>query len=252
MDSCSQPLETFADTKDWLSHMDAEHRKTIVRWTCNAKHESPAVFSSEEAFVGHMKNVHPKVATRSQLPIITKRSGKPAAQMFVNCPLCGWVPDTNQTQVAEVQELSEKDIKGILDATQIRVKTKLNKHIAEHLQDIALRSLPEEIFRSEDESIRSVSSSTSSTVSMSSDLEITTSEVDFICATPLDKPKEEDLGETISDDVQGHWSQELTTTDSRTESWGWLFSALTKIHIARPDLPNPCMCSIIVLDVSLT
>src|SRR5690242_13995177 len=103
MDKCSQPLETFADTKDWLSHMDAEHRKTIVRWTCNAKHESPAVFSSEKAFIDHMKDVHPKVATKSQLPIITKRSGKPAIQMFGNCPLCGWVPDSNQNQDSVVQ-----------------------------------------------------------------------------------------------------------------------------------------------------
>jgi len=252
MDRCSQPLETFADTKDWLSHMDEEHRKTIARWACNAKHDSPAVFQTEEAFVDHMKSVHPKVATKSQLDILTKRSGKPAAQMFVNCPLCGWIPDTNQMQNTDAHELSEKDIKSIIDVTQIKVKSKLNKHIAEHLQDIALRSLPEEIFHSDDESIRSYSSSTSSTISMSSDLDITTSEVDFISEIILNVPEEERyLPEAISDDVMHDWATNIepTRTGVRTEAWGWVFSALTKIHISRPDLPNPCMCSTIVLEI---
>jgi hypothetical protein len=249
MDKCSQPLETFADTKEWLSHMDAEYRKTIVRWTCNAKHESPADFSSEKAFVDHMKDVHPKVATKSQLPIITKRSGKPAVQMFGNCPLCGWVPDSNQNQDSVVQEQGEDDVKAIMEADKIRMKSKLNKHIAEHLQDIALRSLPEEIFRSGDESIRSVSSSNSSTVLMSSDLEVTSSEVELIRATSLGDPNKRSdtkfLGESINDDVQKDWRQELENADSRYDYWGWLFTALVKIQIARPELPNPCMYSLL-------
>src|SRR4051794_24168481 len=120
MDRCSQPLETFSDTKAWLSHMETEHKKMIVRWTCNAKHESPAVFSSEQEFVRHMKDVHPKVATKSQLPIITKRSGKPAVHMFVKCPLCGWVPDPTQNPTVSADEQGEKDIQRVNEANTMR------------------------------------------------------------------------------------------------------------------------------------
>jgi hypothetical protein len=239
LEKCSQPLETFSETKAWLLHMETEHKKTIVRWTCNAKHGSPAVFPTEQEFVSHMKEMHPKVASKSQLPIITKRSGKPAAQMFINCPLCGWLPDYNPNQAPTGKEQGEKDPQD--EANAIRVKSKLNQHIAEHLQDIALRSLPEEAFPPEQGSIGSVTSLNSSTDSNASDLDITTSEVDFLSEEPFDYSSPRDrLGDISTVTL---FDGEPT---SRNSEWGRIFTALTKIQLARQELPNPCMSRILV------
>lgn len=271
MDKCSQPLETFADTKAWLSHMEMEHKKTIVRWTCNAKHESPAVFSSEQDFISHMRDAHPKVATKSQLPVITKRSGKPAAQMFVNCPLCGWLPEPAADRAGSAEEQGEEYVQD--EAKTMRTKSKLTRHIAEHLQDIALRSLPEDAFPPEHGSIGSVTSSNSSTNSSTesnmSDLDITTSEVELLSRETLGMTGN-DLGGAGNSELSTYPSQPKVGDDrhvfdvesgeaqlspvlhtaeqtSRNDYWGWLFTALTKIQISRPELPNPCMSWILIL-----
>src|SRR2546421_2275090 len=86
MPNCAKPYETFSDTRDWLRHMQPEHEKNIVRWTCNAaKHNNSEIFYSSGEFEDHMEKHHPKVFTKSQRSIITKRSGGPAAQMFTCC-----------------------------------------------------------------------------------------------------------------------------------------------------------------------
>ena len=113
MDNCATPFETFADTKIWFVHMEAEHEKKIVQWTCTArKHQIPVIFSAQSAFEDHMRQVHPKVATRSQLSIITEQSGGPAPEIFKQCPLCTCFPELDTDPVDAANDI---DIKGMMD-----------------------------------------------------------------------------------------------------------------------------------------
>ena len=205
MDNCVTPFETFADTKTWFVHMEAEHKKKIVQWTCSAgKHQLPVIFSAQSAFEDHMRQVHPKVATKSQLPIITKQSGGPAPEMFKHCPLCTWFPELDTDPVDAANDI---DIKGMMnidarhaqDARRTKLKIELRRHIAEHMQSIALRALPDVLFDSSERSIRSRSSVCSSNDSRKSELSISQSEIQFLqnedSIPTEDRPIDETEGE---------------------------------------------------------
>jgi hypothetical protein len=249
MENCSKQYETFIETKDWLLHMESEYKEHIARWRCSAKHESPQVFSSEEEFVFHMISEHPRIATKSQLPIIKKRSGRPAPQMFENCPLCGWFPDDSQNGKVAIERHLEKSpeqaVSGQVKGNdEVKAKVTLNKHIAEHLQEIALRSLPEETFHIQKKSIRCISSSRSSAISTHTDLEVTQSEINYL-QDPAHKSEEEAAiidGSAWSMPGALHvekWSSEEIFAVKATD-WTYVYCALARIQVASSDLPNPC------------
>jgi hypothetical protein len=246
MPNCAKPYETFSETRDWLRHMEPEHKKNIVRWTCNAaKHNSPQIFHSSGQFEDHMRQDHPKVFTKSQHSIITKRSGGPAAQMFTCCPLCRWAPDVNIAHESLGRKSSTKTLETSgatqnSEAIMAKAKVELNSHIAEHLQFIALRSLPEEIYRHKTDSIRSRSSSPSSTEGGRSNLDINQSEIEFL-QSAADASREdlaivEEPVRVISptEDQESNESR----PNSRDKHWGRVFYQLAR----DPDLPKACMC----------
>lgn len=251
MDNCVNPYATFPETEDWLQHMNSEHRKQIVRWTCNAKqHGSAQVFDSQQKFEDHLRTQHASTVSEKQLPIITKRSGGPAAEIFTRCPLCSWDP-TAQIQRKDAPDgsanggLEISDAKVVEKAMKIRLRNQLQRHIADHLQLIALRSLPDELISSSDKLIKSSSSSSSSTtMSTESELNITKSEIDHL-QNP-DKLSDEQRA-LIQEPVRGmnainhgeDWSLDPlgTTGVSRDQFWGWVYYGLAKTHHIKP-----CTC----------
>ena len=149
------------------------------------KYRDVTIFSAQSTFEDHMRQVHSKVATKSQLPIFTKQSGGPAPEMFKHCSLCTWFPELDTDPVDAANDI---DIKGMMnidarhaqDARRTKLKIELHRHIAEHMQSIALRALPDVLFDSSERFIRSRSSVCSSNDSRKSELSISQSEIQFL------------------------------------------------------------------------
>lgn len=216
MKNCVAPYQTFADTKAWLSHMKAEHKRNIVRWTCSVgKHESPVEFNTQSGFEDHVRQDHPRLAYKSQIAIITKRSGGPSAEMFKECPLCTWFPesDVGPKDVAsntDVKDTMKIDARHARDANRI----KIHQHIAEHLQSISLTALPDVLFDSSRRCIGSASSvSSSSDDSRESDLSIGETEIESILEQEIDPIDEQPIKET--EDEQWLWVYQGLLLDPR-------------------------------------
>ena len=121
-EECAEPRRLFSTTADWLSHMQREH---TLQWRCNAPGHLPQVFGKEQDFEDHMWSSHAGTFTESQLPVLKRRSIQPAAQTFLSCPLCSYLP--SESLSPNVSGVSSED---------------LSTHVAAHLQSIALVSLP--------------------------------------------------------------------------------------------------------------
>jgi hypothetical protein len=169
MSNCAEPYETFRTTREWLKHMERDHRKNIVQWTCRAsKHATKTLYSPEE-FEKHMETEHPKSFTKAQLPALLKRCGVPAPQMFPQCPLCSWFPSDGDVR-ANGSGVGIDDDDASLhvgpsghvtksEASHMMKRLKLERHIADHLLTIALMSLLSRKKAFSDQSIESVSAS---------------------------------------------------------------------------------------------
>lgn len=109
-DQCIEPLELFATSDQWLAHMRESH---ATYWTCRAKvHQASVRFHSEREFIEHMEAEHPGSFTQSQMPFIARNSSRVNLKIFEACPFCA--RDTVDPE----------------------------KHVAEHLRDIAFSLLP--------------------------------------------------------------------------------------------------------------
>jgi len=115
---------------DWLQHMQGEHN---IGWYCNSSECHDQMFDCQVDFEEHMKSLHAETFNPSQLPIISESSRRPATELFEQCPLCDHVPT--------VQELNVWKREGTRNNTGENLKI-LPKHIAVHLEELALLSLP--------------------------------------------------------------------------------------------------------------
>lgn len=78
-----------------------------------------------------MTHSHSGAYSSSQLSIIVESMRRPAKEIFEYCPLCNYVPEIQQNIVVEVRKQAYVD----------KAKA-LHKHIATHLEELALFSLP--------------------------------------------------------------------------------------------------------------
>lgn len=110
VDKCDDPIEIYSSRKEWLAHMRTRH---LMRWYCIAKpHTQPLEFDSESGFIEHMKVGHPGKFRNNQLSLVAENSSRPKDSVFDDCPFC------------------------------IGTSDNLEEHVALHLRDLALRSLP--------------------------------------------------------------------------------------------------------------
>ncbi|KAM6484223.1 hypothetical protein HDV62DRAFT_315358 [Trichoderma sp. SZMC 28011] len=110
VDKCDDPIEIYSSRKEWLAHMRTRH---LMRWYCIAKpHTQPLEFDSESGFIEHMKVGHPGKFRNDQLSLVAENSSRPKDSVFDDCPFC------------------------------IGTSDNLEEHVALHLRDLALRSLP--------------------------------------------------------------------------------------------------------------
>ncbi|CAH0003257.1 unnamed protein product [Clonostachys byssicola] len=109
-DECHNADKLFSHSSDWLRHM----REHTLRWNCNSKAHHPMSFLTEDQYLDHVRQDHPRSLTEPQLRALSQRNARPIVPMFDLCPICG------------TDEVTEN----------------LEDHIVGHLRSLALRSLP--------------------------------------------------------------------------------------------------------------
>ena len=126
---CLRPQQTFLTSGNWIVHMQKHHMP--VEWSCVAHMSSTSsdeqgemVFHNEEKYKQHLREEHcsAKTITEAELDLHSRMNSRLASQVFTICPFCDGLPDNLE------------DKRGIQRALQ--------KHIGEHLQSLALISLP--------------------------------------------------------------------------------------------------------------
>lgn len=129
-EECKQERQLFNSVDDWFSHMQWQH---TLEWTCQAPGHEDHVFHSPSSFEQHIRSHHAGSFTESQLPILISKSAKPSSSTFRICPLC-------HEDLAVLRPLTGADISaGIAAPTQA---PNFRHHIAQHLEALALLSLP--------------------------------------------------------------------------------------------------------------
>lgn len=113
--------------------MQAAHCR---QWRCVAPGHPPQIFQSQELFDTHMRETHAGAFQESHLPLLRKRAEGPAP-IYQSCPLCGLSTEQISSEIA----LSAGQDSAASVSTQ-RVADRLTRHVASHLQHLAMHSLP--------------------------------------------------------------------------------------------------------------
>lgn len=111
-----------------MKHMQWEH---TLQWHCRASNCQNQVFDEQAAFEHHMELLHSETFTSSQLPMLVESSRRPAAELFEYCPLCKYMPVAQQTSDGDQR-----------NNDYLEKANHLHKHIATHLEELVLISLP--------------------------------------------------------------------------------------------------------------
>lgn len=134
-ESCGEGERLFESKRSWIAHMQDAHCR---QWRCVAPGHQPQIFPSQDTFDEHMRKRHAGAFQESHLPLLRKRAQGPAP-VYQSCPLCGLSYDQVVAQL--VSSLGHSS--GASISAQ-RVSEELTKHVASHLQQLALVSLPQD------------------------------------------------------------------------------------------------------------
>ena len=128
-EDCRKPQQLFLTSREWIYHMQRHH--IPVEWSClahtsstSANGQQEVVFQDEQAYKQHLEEEHSN--TKSITEAELHMSSRLASQVFTICPFCS---------------LRLEDLEG--PGVSQRA---LQKHVGEHLQALALCSLPWEDF----------------------------------------------------------------------------------------------------------
>jgi hypothetical protein len=121
---CPNPTSLFAEKSAWLDHMFNDHVASIS-WVCDICGESD---TTESGFTKHLQGVHHEAIAADQVALFAEMCYKRTAEEIPSCPLCSWVEDAQEPISSEL----------VLD------------HVAEHIHEFSLRSLPWAPNRSEE------------------------------------------------------------------------------------------------------
>jgi nucleoside phosphorylase len=125
--------------KQWIDHMKAFHSDQWNRkihmstWYCDISHDTAIQFNDRENFLKHMKDPdsHPGREPPTELQLDTLSRKKHRVLVRENeycCPMCDCVPDS---------------LKPIISTSDpAAIKDRLYKHIAQHIKDLAFKSIP--------------------------------------------------------------------------------------------------------------
>ncbi|KAL6899982.1 hypothetical protein GGI43DRAFT_54469 [Trichoderma evansii] len=111
-DNCDRPDEIYRHSEEWLRHT----RKHSLRWRCASRAHNSMLFDTKDEYIGHLKSKHRRTVSDNQIAALANRSLQLTGPLFKSCPFCG---------------IEEQSGRG-----------RLQEHIIDHLQSLALKSLP--------------------------------------------------------------------------------------------------------------
>ncbi|KAF2502331.1 hypothetical protein BU16DRAFT_612008 [Lophium mytilinum] len=135
-DNCSRADHLFSNRESWISHMEWEHAR---QWHCTMHGKSPEVFEAETDFVDHMNLDHPGTFTDVQVSQLRHMNARPSQNIFLACPLCGLEPPKELLEGLESPHDSDYTTR---QRKSKAASTFVANHLAAHLQEVAVRSLP--------------------------------------------------------------------------------------------------------------
>ncbi|KAL2049167.1 hypothetical protein ABVK25_010596 [Lepraria finkii] len=139
-EECPTPYQLFTSREEWLQHVSWKH---AFEWCCDAIDHEPRPFSSEKLLEAHMRSHHAASFTDQQLPALIDKSKRPSLVPFAKCPLCDWLPQP-ETHVSptDVDESLHPSASRADRFHANHTSEQLQRHIGNHLCQIAILSLP--------------------------------------------------------------------------------------------------------------
>ncbi|KAJ4013726.1 hypothetical protein NW766_005965 [Fusarium irregulare] len=117
-EDCVTSKTSFPTRAEWFQHEYTVHR---LQWSCNWCSQPDIIFNSAEELKKHLNNTHVGMVTAVQMPLIIETCERPV-RSFVSdsCPLCAdWEPPSTKENAKS-----------------------FSRHLARHLQQLALEALP--------------------------------------------------------------------------------------------------------------
>jgi hypothetical protein len=121
LSNCPNPDALYEDKRTWLDHMSSDHQGPS-HWECILC-PNGVKYATESDMAAHDLATHEGAINAASLRMFLKLCMRTIPQQITACPLCRWADE----QDAPVS------------------REKLVDHIAEHVWDFALRSLPSEL-----------------------------------------------------------------------------------------------------------
>ncbi|KAK2053266.1 hypothetical protein LY76DRAFT_524943, partial [Colletotrichum caudatum] len=113
---CPTPERLYVTRHEWTRHIEKQHGQCWKCPACSVPGKPPVIFPSVDTFLHHLREAHSESINEEQYSTIVAGAARPVPPGICRCPLC--------------ESSGPADSPDLLD------------HIAEHLHDFALRSLP--------------------------------------------------------------------------------------------------------------
>ncbi|CZR51217.1 uncharacterized protein PAC_01092 [Phialocephala subalpina] len=117
-DDCPEPQILYITREEWMTHFQTDHQSPKY-WECFACDELGRILNVE-TFTTHIQNQHQEAISDSQIPTLIDICSRTALPIIVSCPLCDFANEHGFTV----------DQNSLLD------------HVAKHVHEFSLRSLP--------------------------------------------------------------------------------------------------------------
>jgi hypothetical protein len=112
---------------------------SVTEWICFATAHQPQSFADEAEYRNHMKDIHPGTFAPSELPELARMGRRSTFQVFDRCPFCDFLPDETKQLACEPKEQVSDTSGSVLLSHE--AQGSLQRHIATHLEEIALCSV---------------------------------------------------------------------------------------------------------------
>jgi hypothetical protein len=144
-EQCTSSENMFEKRSEWFSHEMQFHRKD---WSCNIL--GHGTYQHESEFEDHIRRDHSNWFVESQLPSLIAMFGRPSQALLAPCPFCN---EAHQEFKEEdpLQAVLTEEGEPIIRRDPVFVPTgKIKRHIARHLERLALFSIPPPDYGDED------------------------------------------------------------------------------------------------------
>ncbi|ETS03838.1 hypothetical protein M419DRAFT_43937, partial [Trichoderma reesei RUT C-30] len=152
-ENCSEPLNRFATSRAWFSHMLETHGQHWHRqvhlpvwYICPLCNTQDTTFSRAPGLAEHLMKLHGDVFTAQQVQVIVHQSRLRAPRSQDICPLCclsmtdGPSPGEDEDKHSAEETAPEPQASSFQDRPPLHVEA-IAKHVASHLQGIMLLTL---------------------------------------------------------------------------------------------------------------